>query len=265
MAVITPLSPCLDIFLQDVSQSADFRNSVSHGDWYEFGLLTGSTTGDTVRRLHQAGVAPRHLFGFDSFIGLPSGDKKFRAHQFSSIDALHKQNITGSEQVTINDAIEYVRSRIDFNRTTIVPGFFSTSLTKELVFAHQMRPAVWVNIDVDLYVSAYQALDWLFANRLVRPGTFLYYDDLYYYPLNSGEDQAHREISQKYNLVWRPRLTLSRPQPGQSFPWNTSKFQFRHSRDYRHTVDWAFFARGRDGGVEKTILYQLEAIGTQRN
>ena len=68
------------------------------GNWYEFGLLAGRSTADTFRRLTQANLAPRRLFGFDSFVGLPSGDRRFVKGQFSSTAVV--QNITGRRDVT---------------------------------------------------------------------------------------------------------------------------------------------------------------------
>ena len=40
-----------------------------------------------------------------------------------------------------------------------------------------MRPALYVDIDVDIYISSYQALDWLCKHKLIRRGTIIGYDD----------------------------------------------------------------------------------------
>jgi len=57
----------------------------------------------------------------------------------------------------------------------LVQGFFSDSLTPEL--ARQLRPADIVDVDSDIYISAYQALDWVFTHKLARRGTLIVYDD----------------------------------------------------------------------------------------
>merc|ERR1712032_191592 len=69
--------------------------------------------------------------------------------------------------------------------------------------------AMYVDIDVDQYTSAYEALDWLFKRKLIRPGTLIAYDDWWPNPcspggeslggLDTGEGRAHREISAAYN------------------------------------------------------------------
>ena len=78
-----------------------------------------------------------------------------------------------------------------------------------------MRPALYVDIDTDIYVSTYQALDWLCANKLLVPGSIIGYDD-FKWGLNlskkgaktkgaaqvvDGEARAHDEVLvKKYGL-----------------------------------------------------------------
>ena len=57
----------------------------------------------------------------------------------------------------------------------------------------QMLPALYLQIDCDLYVSAYQALDWMLANKLVVAGTIIGYDD-WTTGGEGGEAQAHHEV-----------------------------------------------------------------------
>jgi hypothetical protein len=69
-----------------------------------------------------------------------------------------------------------------------------------------MRPALFVHIDADIYVSAYQALDWLCARRLLVAGSVVGYDD-WLEPASGapaeGEARAHAEVTAKYGLRWR--------------------------------------------------------------
>ena len=43
-----------------------------------------------------------------------------------------------------------------------------------------LRPnlALLIDVDVDLYISCMQCMDWMFANGLIVPGTVVYYDDV---------------------------------------------------------------------------------------
>ena len=67
-------------------------------------------------------------------------------------------------------------------------------------------------MDADIYLSAMQALDFLFAHKLIVPSTFVRYDD---WPRTNsthgpfagtnyrGQARAHYELSQKWDVRWR--------------------------------------------------------------
>ena len=65
----------------------------------------------------------------------------------------------------------------DSPRTLFKKGFFNESLTPSL--AVKLGRAAIIDVDSDIYISAYQALDWVFANRLAGVGTLVVYDDWY--------------------------------------------------------------------------------------
>eukprot|EP00966_Prymnesium_polylepis_P169822 3926101-Prymnesium_polylepis.1 len=60
---------------------------------------------------------------------------------------------------------------INDSRVQLVRGFYNESLTASL--AKRMRPALFVMIDCDLYVSALAALEWLCESRLLVQGTLV--------------------------------------------------------------------------------------------
>ena len=93
-----------------------------------------------------------------------------------------------------------VRDRLGNERASLVIGFFNESLP--LRNARDHKVALLVDIDSDLYVSAKDALSWLFRNGLFRPGTLLRYDDWNVDP-SWGEARAHKEISDEYQARWR--------------------------------------------------------------
>ena len=59
------------------------------------------------------------------------------------------------------------------SRVGWVKGFFNESLTPLLASERQMRPALYVEIDCDLYSSSVDALTWLFEQGLIVEGTVL--------------------------------------------------------------------------------------------
>lgn len=60
----------------------------------------------------------------------------------------------------------------------------------------------------DTFVGSAQALDFLFRHRLVRPGSFVYYDDVHGpdwgAPAPREERLSHAVISLRYNVSWAP-------------------------------------------------------------
>ena len=49
----------------------------------------------------------------------------------------------------------------------LIPGYYNVSLTPKLVASHKLRPAAYVDIDCDLYVSTYGALDFMLEHKLI--------------------------------------------------------------------------------------------------
>ena len=106
------------------------------------------------------GIASRvkgfgQLWGFDSFTGLPSEARGVRTEgrhwnpgAFSSADAMSVH----SSSALFNRLTRKI-GRIEGN-VTFVPGFFNESLTPELLRQHSFQPALFVDVDGDLYVSA---------------------------------------------------------------------------------------------------------------
>lgn len=157
------------------------------------------------------------LRNFDSFLGLPpeqSGQvqrSNWKAGAFGASSGLTKPNAVMARL--------YDDLGGEAKKSITVRGFYNETLTAELAATMAADgPATIVDVDSDIYISAVQALDWLFANRLVRVGTLITYDDFMDYActrkiesghlvipdvFEAGEPKAHREISQKYAVDFR--------------------------------------------------------------
>ena len=107
-------------------------------------------------------------------------------------------------------------------RVRFVKGFYNDSLTAQL--ARRVRPALFVDIDCDLYVSATQALTWLLDHGVVTRGTLIRYDDLGAGG-RGGEERAHKEAVARYGLKVQDHgggtglytvLHVGRPRAGRS-------------------------------------------------
>ena len=143
-----------------------------HLDVYEFRVYTGGT----MRRIGEVVPSYRHMWGFDSFRGLPteSADvpagklaKRWQAGAFSAADAL---KVFDGEHL-----MRHIKDTIGHANVTLVPGFYNESLPP--LKLSRFKPALLVDVDCDIYTSAKDVLSWLFASKLVVPGTLVRYDD----------------------------------------------------------------------------------------
>ena len=180
---------------------------------YEFGIYTGHSVKEIGDWLYSAGMVTLHQYCFDSFVGLPF-----------EIDAVHSKTnykdwsegnfnaLAASSSISLHDAIAKVLKKIvsstsyPADNIHMIPGFFSTSLNPWLKDAMHLTPAAYIDIDTDLYVGAFQALDFMFGNGLVEVGTIVGYDDWCssqkWTTLEDGEARAHSEITEKYRVKW---------------------------------------------------------------
>jgi len=194
--------PLADVALQYNLQFSGSTSFHDH-DLYEFGVYTGLGIGEKSQFFKKRlgpHAAPRHVWGFDSFEGVPRSEDNPSDGLFD----VRKMNFS-----TDWLDMERILENVGFSNATLIKGFYNETLNAELIEKHGMKPAWWVNIDCDLYISSYQALDWMFKNRLMRSGTRVYYDDILPLPLNGYQMQAHTEITNKYNVVWKALLQHS--------------------------------------------------------
>ena len=128
---------------------------------YQFGVFRGGSMYQ-YRHLWPDAL----LLGFDSFEGLPTEQPgEVRRATWNR----------GTFGITEPDIARRIYTDLGRERTRLFRGFFNQSLTPSLALG--LQPATLVDIDSDIYVSAYQALDWLFHHRLAVPGTVVAYDD----------------------------------------------------------------------------------------
>jgi len=178
---------------------------------YEFGVYTGSSI-INIRKGLQALNTSFRLIGFDSFKGLPKDEKNLPGHEhwrpgfFDASFAFNESSIYATMQ-----RIRRI-TKMPEHKLILIPGFFSNSLTKHVVSKHNLQPAAYIDIDVDMYISAYQALDFMFRQNLVVPGTVIGYDDWcgskLHLSLEDGESAAHVRITLEHKVEFM-RLTHS--------------------------------------------------------
>jgi hypothetical protein len=171
---------------------------------YQFGVPTEMAA--TIPILKTLGVEYSTYYGFDSFQGVPQealrkskvppggvwspgafseiyrqnpAFKTVREKRTGKQHYLPREGFSDAKPLSVAEAAESWRQQLHAseNKITLVPGFYNESLTSDL--ARDAPPALYVDINCDLYVSSLQALDWLFKHRIARQGTLISYDDWY--------------------------------------------------------------------------------------
>jgi len=186
------------------------------GDVHMFGIAMGSAidvlmehldpgrkkspkTWKTTKGLRQGGTLatpPRSWWGYDSFEGLPETVGSERVPEWSKGAYAH-------------DPRQHYLRRYGSDMA-FVPGFYGKSLTAGLAAERRMRPAMYIDIDCDLYSSTLESLDWAFASKIAVPGTVIGFDDWWNIPCGPtdeatspvavGEGRALAEVSRKYGV-----------------------------------------------------------------
>lgn len=192
----------LQVLLADLGGRTDCADR----DLYTFGVYTGASIKFWLERLAALKVAHGPMWGFDSFEGLPEE----AAGVALEGDEWKPGGFSAADQFGVYTYGEVRRKIADFlgpahaAKTRLVKGYFCDSLTPTLVRERRMQPALLIDVDVDLYISAYQSLDWCFAQGVIAPGTVVYYDDVEVVKADKGgELRAHEELTRKYGVTWR--------------------------------------------------------------
>lgn len=178
-------------------------------DIYEFGVCTASGTCQILKSCTEHNIKFDKFYGFDSFEGLP--DEKpgiyrpdiWKKGAFDSADHLHMPREMILPHI-YKETAKYTERPVKF-----IKGFYADSLTPELSIENKFKPALFISMDVDIYISCIQTWEYLMSCGLIIPGTIIRYDDWgdFSHPMwmgkpegSFGESLAHKEISDKYKL-----------------------------------------------------------------
>ena len=151
------------------------------GDYLEFGVYQGNSMMAMQEAVRRVGLERMRFFGFDSFAGLPSEaewDGPWSEGEFRSDIEFTRQRLT--------------EGGVDWERTELVKGFFSDTLTPELREQHRIEKASLIMVDADLYTSSRDAL--AFCEPLIRDTSVIFFDDWNSTDESGGEKRAFREL-----------------------------------------------------------------------
>lgn len=170
---------------------------------YIFGIYTGQSVCDICNTLADMKLEITDIYCFDSFQGLPydNSEPLFQQEWSEGNFDARKHFQTGTIEECIKKTDEFVRNNTKLNTTFHwIPGFFSESLTDNIVNKYKMKQCLYCDIDVDLGKSCDEVLDFMLRNKLLGPGSICGFDDIGGTPRGYGESGSWNRMINKYNL-----------------------------------------------------------------
>jgi hypothetical protein len=160
---------------------------IGHG-FYEFGLYKGFSFWFAERVSLDYTGSDFHLYGFDSFQGLPESDVD-KTDRFWS-----KGTYTASYEYVLGKLEKYGSDR---NRFSLYKGYFSQKLWDKLNKTEKFLPVSICVIDADIYESCVEVLRFISAYLVV--GSILIFDDFNVFEKDEshGERKALKEFLQR--------------------------------------------------------------------
>nr|AHZ46179.1 methyltransferase [uncultured bacterium 14-4D] len=170
------------------------------GDYFEFGLWRGKTFRYAYRLRRRYDLKTMHLWGFDSFQGLPAflddRDNIWNKGQFACDESELRRILR--------------RGGLSERDYTLIPGFYQESLNDELHDRLKGKSAAVMYVDCDLFESAQAVLT--FSERYLVNGTIVCFDDFHNYKSSphQSEQRALKEfLSQNHGLHFEPYFNYS--------------------------------------------------------
>jgi len=163
-----------------------FANKIP-GDYLEFGCYGGMTFRLAHKYAHFHKLK-MHLYGFDSFEGLPAPN---------GVDD-HPQWEKGAMSFGIEKFKKILKSAgVKESEYTLIPGYYSNSLPNLSLEKLNLKSAALIYVDCDLYGSTVPVLN--FVSPLLQTGTIIALDDFYCFngDPDRGEQLAWREFLQR--------------------------------------------------------------------
>jgi hypothetical protein len=173
-----------------------------NGDIYAFGVWSGASLFDLTKYLKANNIEYNRMYGFDSFIGLP--EETPNIEKYNSFMPGNYSSVSLYNETDIGKIMAEMCRGINNDKLRLIDGFFEESLNDDLIMREGLKPASFIDVDVDLHKSTKTALWWMFDNKLIVPGTMIYFDDWgSTTEYEGGESLAWCETVNKYDVLAR--------------------------------------------------------------
>jgi len=147
-------------------------SDIGPGYYMEFGVLNGSSLIEAWGMLRGTLT---HLYGFDSFAGLPIGSIDDKLAK-DLMPAFEQGNFRSMSRDRVEESILAATSNLDSDMLTLWEGFFGESLSSfDLTQLEDKGPCLVAHVDCDLYSSSAAVFN--FLDGIVSTGTWLLLDD----------------------------------------------------------------------------------------
>ena len=176
------------------------------GDYLEFGCC-GAHTFRYAFDAMRARKLKQHLYGFDSFEGLPKSDGVDVHPNFP--EGTFTQSQEDFERVLQNHGINP-------STYTLIKGFYREVLTQDLKRKLPLKKAAVIYIDCDLYESTREAL--YFVVDYLQTGTVICFDDYFCY---NGDPDRGESLAKKEFLAEHTRVSM---RPYFTYGWHGKAF-----------------------------------------
>ncbi|MBF8263317.1 MAG: hypothetical protein HW387_982 [Parachlamydiales bacterium] len=169
---------------------------------YQFGIFNGTSLRWIYEMYRFYHLSPEKILAFDSFEGLPEEQEGIPRLSGHSKGAYNVKAIENYKKDSPHQIIDKIKATLPDNLISIDwhIGFFEQILTESFMDTNP-RPAFWVDIDVDLYISTIQVLDFMLRKHLIVPSTIVSFDDWgATEEYKGGESLAWKEMCEKYSV-----------------------------------------------------------------
>lgn len=194
-------SPCVGKIIEDCSRASG-GGTCHEKDLYQVGVFTGQSMFAISNALKKSNVPFHKFWGLDSFAGIPfEKDRSYLPTETQKLWSEGKYNAAdrfGAK--TFEEQTSILNYYINDERADWIRGFYNESLTGTLKMERDLREAMYIDIDCDIYMAAKQALSWFFQQKLVVPGTIIGFDD-WESGGPGGEQRAHLEVLKEFNVT----------------------------------------------------------------
>ena len=181
------------------------KNKIYHPerDVYDFGVCTAGGTQSIAYYFKKYSIAYHMFYGFDSLEGLPKEDPSQPCPDLWQERAFNIQSVCNLQNK--EEAEKFIYDKLEGYKFRLIEGYFSDSLTDSLMIKNDFKPALFLSIDVDLYISTVQVLDFMYRHNLIVKDTIIRYDEWGGEDTGTpaGEERAHKEFEKKYNARFK--------------------------------------------------------------